>query len=82
MASVMLGLDWRTGMYELPVTWWLMVGWLLVSVGAVTLLAFLLRLLRYSLGESIVERSARGAAALDPVPVRSDSRSGAVRRAT
>lgn len=66
-------------MYDFPMTVWLTVGWLLVAVGAVTLLVLLLRLLWYSWGEIGVGRSVRGAV-VAAVPVRSDSRDGVAKR--
>ena len=57
-ASLILALDWRIGISGFPLTVWLTVGWLLLAAGAAVLLAFLIRLLWYSLAESIAVHSA------------------------
>ena len=63
----MLSLDWRIGLYGFPMTVWVMVGWLLLSAGAATLLAFLFRLLWFSLGAPVVERPTPAAAGAERV---------------
>jgi hypothetical protein len=60
-------------MYGFPMTMWLAVGWLLLAAGILTLFAFVLRLLWYSLAEFIAEHSALTAVASRGHRVRGDA---------
>ena len=72
-ASLILALDWRIAMFGIPLTVWLTVGWLLLAAGVAVLLAFLGRLMWYSLAEFIAAHSALTAVALRADRVRGDA---------
>ncbi len=72
-ASLILALDWRIAMYGFPLTVWLTVGGLLLAAGVAVLLAFLVRLMWYSLAEFIAAHSALTAVALRDDRVRGDA---------